>query len=501
MLRPWSFNLTLNKDANQAIYLQVAEKITEEIRTGRLLPGFAMPGTRDLAKTLDVNRKTIVQAYDELIAQGWLVTEKRRGTFVAEDCYALPDFAARVGDEEHSNSQLLAQANVNGSATLSKALPVIDFTDGMSDNRLAPLETFSRAFRRALLMTTRSRQLMHHPQGALELRSAIANMVNLEKNFRVDAEQVCVLSSSQMAVFVIARLLTTQNDCVVFERLSHPLSRQAFEACGANIEYVDVDADGADVEQIARLATLRKIRAVYVTPQHQFPTSVMMADERRKALIRLAEQHDFYIIEDDREHEFYFDHSLPFPLASSESSKRVIYLGSLSNVLSPAMEMSYLIADKPFIERCVAEKSLIECQNKISLEYAVYELMESGEIQRHRRRIGKIFAERRTMMDEIIQQELGEHVEYNLPKSGLAFWLNLRSPVDMARFVAQSEKERVRFAEGSQFAAHGEEVKAVRLGFASLNTKELRSGIQRIKQALAASVMSLMVLVSEPMLH
>src|SRR5690606_30513173 len=133
---------------------------------------------------------------------------------------------------------------------------------------------------------------------------------------------------------------------IVFERLSNPLARQAFESCGANIAYVDIDRHGADVEQIASLAAERKIRAVYVTPQHQFPTAVMMTSERRQALLRLAERYGFYIIEDDREHEFFFGEKLPFPVSSMDESHRTIYLGSLSNVLSPALEVSYLVGEK-----------------------------------------------------------------------------------------------------------------------------------------------------------
>lgn len=504
MLRPWSFKLALSKSANHAIYLQIAEKITEEIRGGRLPAGSVMPGTRELAKTLSVNRKTIILAYEELIAQGWLVTEKRRGTFVSENYQNLPDYKTTTNDsvtQTEYQQGVQTEIATESSPDYSRLESVIDFTDGASDNRLVPLETFSRAFRKALLVATRDSHQLYHPQGAHGLRSAIANMVNMEKSFHVDADHVCVLSSSQMAVFIIARLLTNQNDCVVFERLSNPLARQTFESCGAHIEYVDIDREGADVEQIATLASQRKIRAVYVTPQHQFPTSVIMAQERRMALLRLAEQHDFYIIEDDREHGFYFDQTLPFPLSSMDEAGKTIYLGSLSSVLSPALEVSYLIADETFIERCVAEKSLIECQNKASLEYAAYELMESGEMQRHRRKISKVFAERRTMMDQVIRLELGQHVDYDVPKGGLAFWLRFRQPVDMARFIKQSEQEKVRFADGSQFSPACEEVKAIRLGFASLNPKELRSGIRRIKQALAASMMSLMVLVTEPMMH
>jgi len=502
MLRPWSLRLALEKGDSKAIYLQIAEKIIEEIQSGRLSPSSVMPGTRELAKSLHVNRKTIVLAYEELIAQGWLVTEKRRGTFVSEHLTALPDSRVhQVPVDTDGNFTINNKPQPEQMEQHLKPSTIIDFTDGATDNRLVPLEAFSRAFRKALMQTTRTGHQLGNPQGSFALRSAIATMVNMEKNFRVDAEQVCVVSSSQMAVFIVARLLTRADDCIVFESLSNPLARQAFESCGAKIAYVDIDRCGADVEQIANLAAERKIKAVYVTPQHQFPTTVMMTAERRQALLKLAERYDFYIIEDDREHEFFFDEMLTFPVSSEDQSNRTIYLGSLSSVLSPALELSYIVGEKSLIERCVAEKNIIECQNKLSLEYAASELMESGEMQRHRRRISKVFAERRNFTYELIRNELGDYVDFDLPRGGLAFWLRFQQSVDMARFIEQSQKEKVRFVEGSRFSARNEEIKAIRLGFASLDQKELRSGIKRIKQALAASFITLMVLVTEPIIH
>ncbi len=500
MLRPWNFKLALNKNSNQAIYLQIAEQIVDEIQTGRLPPSAAMPGTRELAKTLNVNRKTTVLAYEELISQGWLATERRRGTFVAGNLPGLTDVNASLHNIESEEKPVELQP-ADYDIDHFKQSAWIDFTDGASDNRLVPLETFSRAFRKALVHATRYSHQAAHPQGSKALRSAIAAMVNMEKNFRVDADRVCVLSSCQMAIFIIARLLTRTDDCIVFERLSNPLARQAFESCGAQIHYIDVDRHGADVNQIATLAAERKIRAVVVSPQHQFPTTVLMTQERRKELLRLAELHDFYIIEDDREHEFYFDETLPFPIASMDGANRTIYLGSLSNVLGPALQVAYLIGENSFIERCVAEKILIDCQNKISLEYAVSELMESGEMQRHRRRISRVFAERREFMQHLLRDELGQQVDFDLPKGGLAFWLRLPPTIDMDKFSTLAEKEHVRFSPGSHYAEQGKEVAAIRLGFANLNKKELATGVKRIKRALMASLMSMMFVFYEPTLH
>lgn len=501
MLRPWNLKLELEKDADQAIYLQIAEKIIDEIQTGRLPPATAMPGTRELAKTLNVNRKTTVLAYEELISQGWLATERRRGTFVASELPAIPHYNGGARPTEAEQAPMSRNRLMDAEIEHLKQASWVDFSGNTADNRLTPLETFSRAFRKALLVATRSNHQANNPQGLVALRSAIAAMVNIEKNFRVDADRVCVLSSNQMAVFILARVLVAAGDRVVFERLSNPAAREVFETCGAELDYVDIDRHGMDVEQLAALAAEKKIRAVYVTSQHQFPTTAMMTLERRKELYRLAELHDFYIIEDDREHEFYFDESLPFPIASLDTAGRTIYLGSLNNVLAPALQISYLIGSEALIARCKAEKKLIDCQNKHLFEYAVTELIASGEMQRHRRRLGREFAERRQLMQQILRDELGSHVDFDMPKGGLAYWLRFRQPVDMRALLEHAQKEKVRFAPGSEFSAEGKEVQAARLGFANLNRNELESGLKRFKRALMSSLLAMMFVVYEPMMH
>jgi len=485
MLRPWSLKLELDKDASQAIYLQIAEKIINEIRAGRLPPSTVMPGTRELARTLKVNRKTTVLAYEELISQGWLATEKRRGTFVASE---LPVFPEKCYLTDAPDNQGAKSDNTEPELEHLRQTPIADFTISATDNRLIPLETFSRAFRKALMLTTRTSNPTQDPQESCVLASAIATMVNLEKNFRVDATRISVFFSNKMAIFVLARVLINKGDVVIFERLSDPGARETFEVCGAELDYVDIDRHGMDVEQLAVLARQKKIRAVYVTPQHQFPTTATMSEVRRKELYRLAELHNFYIIEDDREHEFYFDESLLFPIASTDTDNRTIYLGSLNNVLSPAMQVSYLVADEELISRVKAEKQFIDFDNRYLFECALNELMVSGELQRHRRRLGREFAERRDRMHQVLCDELGRYVDFEIPYGGMAYWLRFHRPVNMRVLLEQARREKVKFSPAVEFHAGKEEVQAARFSFTSLNQKELEAGLIRFKKALLVSL-------------
>ncbi|NOT66498.1 MAG: PLP-dependent aminotransferase family protein [Methylotenera sp.] len=486
MLRSWDLNLRIVKSSGLAVYLQIAQQVIDEIQRGRLSPSAAMPGTRELAESLQVNRKTIVLAYDELIAQGWLTTEYRRGTFVSA---MLPRFTqASIAKARTTEFATPVLEKYSLSIDANEPAPhsnIIDFNDGIPDTRLIPFETLAKAFRHALIAPVRTNKLGYgDPKGMLNLRLAIAAMLNMERGLNVEIDNICIARGSQMGIFLAARVLTKPNDYVVVENLSYPPAREAFRSCGANILTVGLDDHGIKVNELEALCKKHRIRAIYVTPHHQFPTTVTMAAERRLKLLMLAEQYDFTIVEDDYDHEFHFSHHPVFPLASTNHNERVVYVGSLSKVLAPGLRMGYLVASKGFIDQCAAEVMLIDRQGNSVTESAVAELLVSGEIKRHIRRTFKVYNERRNVLMDLIRHELGDFVSFDAPNGGLAIWLRLNANINIEALVDKALQAQVRILPGSLFSAENININAIRLGFGSLNAAELATGIQRLKQEL-----------------
>jgi len=489
MLRSWDLNLHITKSSGLVVYLQIAQQIMDEIQRGRLVPSAAMPGTRELAESLKVNRKTIVLAYDELIAQGWLTTESRRGTFVSAK---LPLFSPPKQTNRDSKQRVTALPD----HVLEKyALAIetddtshtIDFNDGIPDTRLIPFETLSKAFRHALIEPVRSNKLGYgDPKGMLSLRHAIAEMLNMERGLNVEIDNICIARGSQMGIFLAARILAKPHEYVVVENLSYPPAREAFRSCGAKILTVGLDNHGINVVELEELCKKYPIRAIYVTPHHQFPTTVMMTAERRLKLLMLADQYDFVIVEDDYDHEFHFHYHPVFPLASTNHAGRVIYVGSLSKVLAPGLRVGYLVASKEIINQCASEVMLIDRQGNSVTELAVAALMDSGEIKRHIRRTLKVYNERRNVLIDLLQNELGQFVNFDPPNGGLAIWLRLNDGIDMNKLVQKALLEKVRILPGSLFSESIVNVNGIRLGFGSLNATELATGIRRLKRAFAA---------------
>lgn len=480
MLRSWSLNLTITHTSGLAVYLQIAQQIIDEIQRGRLAPSTAMPGTRDLSEKLKVNRKTVVLAYDELIAQGWLTTQSRRGTFVSAD---LPNFTALESASQVNDKLASSSEDTTGAQTLyqTSSASTIDFNDGIPDTRLIPCDTLSRAFRHILLGPKKANKLGYgDPRGSIALRQAIATMLNMERGLNVDENKVCTTRGSQMGIFLAARVLTKHDDYVVVEDLSYPPAREAFQSCGAKILTVGQDKYGIDVVALEKVCRKYPIKAIYVTPHHQFPTTVIMTAERRLKLLMLAKKYDFTIVEDDYDHEFHFSHRPVFPLASTNHVDRVIYVGSLSKVLAPGLRVGYLVASKAFIDQCAHEVMLIDRQGNSITELAVAELMISGEIKRHIRRTFKIYNERRNVLMNLVNSQLSDFVNFDEPSGGLAFWLRLNQGININEIEKNALNKNVRILPGTLFSASSQEVHAIRLGFGSLNVKELELGIKKL---------------------
>ena len=195
MLRPWELNLTIERESGTAVYQQIAQKIIENIQNGRFTPGVALPGTREFASKLNVNRKTVIQAYDELIAQGWLTSESKRGTFISTRMMTINHKAS--SRNSHFESQ-----EVTPIRNKRNTLDFIEFSEGLPDARLIPFEMLSRAMRHALITSARhGKSCYGDPRGTLILREAILQMVNMERGMHAKIENICIVRGSQMGIF------------------------------------------------------------------------------------------------------------------------------------------------------------------------------------------------------------------------------------------------------------------------------------------------------------
>jgi GntR family transcriptional regulator/MocR family aminotransferase len=483
----WEFAFALERQRGVPLFQQIARAIESDIRRGRLRPGDPLPGTRTLARALGVQRLTVVSAFDDLVAEGWLVTHQARGTFVSAE---IPDPKPRRFAAQKSPAVLASRVAYDLLPAPKPELPHdvprggLLFAPSRSDVRLAPGDLIGRAYRRAI--GKRGGALLQYasPEGHPRLRDALATMLASTRGLAATAANVCVTRGSQMALSLLARALIRPGDVIVVEQLGYGPAWEAFRQAGAKVIGVPVDDDGLSIDALERVIAEHDVRAVYVTPHHQFPTTVTLSAGRRMRLLELARAHRIAIIEDDYDYDFHYDGRPVLPIASVDPAGVVIYVGTLSKVLAPALRIGYVVAPTPLIERLAAHRSYVDTQGDQVLEYALAELFEEGAIQRYIRRVRREYRDRRDTLVSALRSQLREQVTFNVPAGGIALWVKARKGLDVDAWSRSAKAQGAIFVTAAAYTLDGRPQPFVRLGFASLNGKELQEGVRRMVAAL-----------------
>ena len=501
-MRKWRPLLDLDADGagQKASYRKIVDGLADAIRSGRLEPGAALPGTRELADILDVNRKTVILAYEEAIIKGWLVSEPRRGTFVN----------ALFADHTTTSANMVQTKRTAGISEseafvpdfLAPALPpyfddlyvptvragrtreTMYFDNGAPDHRLLPQAVLHRYYRNAMKVAFKSSWVKYgNLESAAQLRTALAEMLRATRGLTVGSSNICLTQGTQMALHLAAGALIRPGDVVLVERLSYPPAWAIFRALGAQIEVIDVDSDGCRVDQIEALCREKPVRLIYLTPHHQFPTTVSLRADRRQKLLALAQQHGFTIIEEDYDHEYHFEGRPYLPLASDAGQRSVIYIGSLSKLLGSSFRCGFIVAPENLIEALGKNQLLISTHGDAVMQKMLADLIADGELRKHLRRAAKLYRARKDALMESLHARFGERITLRNPEGGLALWVTFREDVDVDAMVRRAADEQLFVRGGRQFSPLDQPVNGLRLGFASMTPDELAQAVGRLHEA------------------
>jgi len=245
-----------------------------------------------------------------------------------------------------------------------------------------------------------------------------------------------------------------------------------------------VDDEGLEVGALVALLKSQKVRAVYVTPHHQFPTNTVMTAARRKRLAALSLEHGFAIIEDDYDHEFHYEGRPEPPIAADPDGANVLYLGSLSKILAPGLRMGFIVASAPLMERLVALRLASDMQGDAAVEYAIAELFEDGELLRHLRRMRTLYARRRDALATGLARRLGSVLTFRVPSGGMALWVRVADEVDIARWEQAGRALGVLFKGAGMLDFAGRDLQFLRLGFTYHDEDELTEAALRMARTL-----------------
>lgn len=500
---PWRFVLALDPADELPVFLRIARALTDEIVRGRLAPGARLPGSRGLAAQMGVHRNTVSAAYDELIAEGWLTTGERRGTFVSAELPTrrLPQATARAtgrGFELPQPDAPVQGTSADGEAALARllALPpsaqaraaplatrVLSMAGGVPDLRQFPAAALARAYRHALRRGAPALLDYGDVHGHPALRAELARMLAEERALVVSPDDVLVTQGAQEALYLLGQVLCAPGDAVAVEGFGY---RPAWEALGrrAALIPIPVDADGLDVGALERVVRRRRLRAVYVTPHHQYPTMATLSAARRLRLLSLAAEHRVAVIEDDYDHELHYEGRPVVPLASADRAGVVLYVGTLSKVLAPGLRLGFLVAGTEVRARAAALRLGSVRQGDHALQQAVATLFAEGEVQRHVRRMRRSYAARRACVVAALERRLGGVVSVRVPTGGMALWVEVAPDVDPELWAARALERGVRLVPGRQHHFGGAPTPHLRVGYGGLDEAELEEAVARLARAL-----------------
>jgi GntR family transcriptional regulator / MocR family aminotransferase len=385
----------LDRSRHRGLRTQVEDELREAIRSGRLTPGTRLPSTRALAADLDVTRGVIVAAYDQLLAEGYLVSRAGSGTVVGS--------APGAGPAACPTSNAAAR-------------PAIDFLPGLPDLSLFPRTAWARACRTALATLPTAALGYVDPRGLPELREHLVDYLGRVRGLCTAPENVVVCDGFTHGFSLVAPVLRALgHDVIAVEDPGHLGQRRQIEWVGARYQPVDVDGEGIVVDELRRTAA----RAVVVTPAHQYPTGAVLSPSRRSDLATWARHVDGYVIEDDYDAEYRYDRH-PIGAFQGVAPERVIYSGTLSKSLAPGLRLGWLVLPPTLVDAVVAVREMAGRAGASLAQATIADFLHRGDLDRHLRRTRRIYRQRR----DTLMAALADYFPEATP-SGIAAGLHL----------------------------------------------------------------------------
>ncbi len=478
---PWKTIISLDPEAERPIYLQIVDAIITEIKRGIIKPGARMPGTRSMAGELEIHRQTVVKAYDELFAQGWFDFIKSKGTFVSS---SLPEIKPKKWSEEDTAKFTSSKTGFTfkiNSSIHPPAKPnrhITGFHDG-PDVRLVPAALIGRYYKSVL--SRKSGQLLlsyTDVEGSVFVRSTLSEYLNTTHGLQTTADQILITRGTQMALYLLAQVLFEKGDHLITAEPGFRYADLTFLNAGIKLLHVPVDDEGIDVDAVEKVCKRKKIRAIYVTSHHHYPTTVTLCAARRMKLLQLSEKYGFLIIEDDYDYEFHYESSPILPLASADHEGRVIYIGSFSKTISPGIRIGYIAAPAELLTELAKLRMLIDVQGESVMEQVIAELLRDGEIRRHMKKSLKQYRERRDFMCAELKDKLSDVIHFTIPQGGLSIWAQFDKKVPVPELSEQLFKKNIILSKGLLHdASSGKKLNSTRMGFGWMNVKEAEKAI------------------------
>jgi GntR family transcriptional regulator/MocR family aminotransferase len=480
------------RGAETPAYRQLYEALRAGILDGRLGPGTCLPATRDLARQYQLSRGTIVNAFDLLKSEGYLEGSIGSGTYVSK---VLPDELLDVKlnrlharDREPPGRRRLRRRVSNYAHRVrlfpfSEARPARAFRANVPALDLFPTSLWAQIAGRRWRRVTTSLLTGCDPMGHRPLREAVANYLASSRGVRCSPEQIAIVSGVQEALDLVARLFLNPGDRVCMENPGYIGATFVFESVGAKISAMTLDEEG----MLLRARGLRGARLVYVTPGHQFPLGIGMGLPRRLQLLEWAAKSGALIFEDDYDSEYRYS-GRPVPaLQGLDPAGSVLFAGSFSKVLFPSLRLGYLVIPPDLVDYFAAAKSIATRHAQLLDQAVLCDFIVEGHFGRHLRRMRGVYAERLSVLLQSARERLEGLLDISDVEAGLQTvgWLRGGIPGESAARAAAARNVEV--IPLSRYTRGHAKREGLQLGFAAVDTREIKRGVEQLALALKAA--------------
>jgi GntR family transcriptional regulator / MocR family aminotransferase len=477
------YNLLLPaREADTPAYRWLYATLRADILAGRLRPGSRLPATRDLARQYKLSRGTILSAFEELKAEGYLHGSRGSGTYVSS---VLPEHLLQVAGQRSQERLLRRQRPLLSNYGIRvqpfpslESRPTRAFRANLPALDLFPAQIWTRLAERRLRQLSIPQLLGCDTMGYLPLRAAIAGYLNASRGTQCKPEQVMIVSGTQEALDLASRLILNPGDTVCLEEPGYPGAAMAFETLGAKVSPVPVDDEGM------RLPGARKAKLVYITPGHQFPLGMTMSLPRRLQLLDWARRWQALIFEDDYDSEFRYA-GRPIPaLQGLDREGLVLFAGSFSKVLFPGLRLGYVVLPSDLIERFAAAKSVLNRHAPPFEQTVLCDFMVEGHFERHLRRMREVYAERLSTLLESAHRKLAGLLQLSDVEAGLQTVGWLPKGIDSNAAQRAAGLRNVEVTPLRVYSRMPMQRQGLQLGFAAVNPQEIKRGVHQLAVAL-----------------
>lgn len=482
-------NISVNKD-HGPIYRQLAASLRQAIQADILRAGELLPSARSLAQDLHVNRHTVRVAYEELLAEGWIRAEERIGYFVASD-FPRDPVSERASVPKTGEGVLFEKLTAMGHSKpwLGRAdepkLTTFPYNlqSSVPDLRLFPVQELRSSFSRAL------RQLTSHldyygVSGDPLLLEVLGHLVRQQR--QLVNHELIVTQGSQEAIFIAASLLLKPGSAVAVEAKGYQPAWQCFQHFGAKLVPIPLDADGIIPEELERCLAADTIKLLYLTPLHQYPTTVTLTPARRAQVMQLLQRYRVPLLEDDYDHDVHFDSFPPLPMAAHDPDQLVLYVSTLSKLIFPGARLGFMAVPRPALPLFLQMKAYTSRVNETLASRTVALWIQDGGLERHLRRLRRVYQQRRDHLVERLSTRafFQERCAFTIPKGGMNLWLDIGCN---SKPVVEKARERGLLLSGEHLYLTPErqhEARHLRLGFAAHDEKEMDKALHILETVL-----------------